>query len=228
MSDSKSRDESRHEHRQVLGDDLGEVYDGLYEEFFWLQLKWQEYMELFGSSPQRIDLLNEAAPAFFRHLQETLWRDLLLHLCRLTDPPRSNGRSNLTFAALPELVAPEVRPRVTELVEVAIGNARFARDWRNRRLAHHDLVLALEGPAAPLQSASRKSVDQALTGLHRVLSFFSEHYFSTQLLREVGGAMTGAKHLLYVLRDGVRASSERRARLEAGEYRPEDWGHDVL
>jgi hypothetical protein len=62
-------------------------------------LKWGEYVELFGTKPSRIDLRNRAAGGFFRVVQDGLWEDVLLHVARLTDAPRSGGRANLTIRA---------------------------------------------------------------------------------------------------------------------------------
>jgi hypothetical protein len=38
--------------------------------------------------------------------------------------------------------------------------------------------------------------------------------------------MGNAESLLYVLRDGLKREELRRKRLEAGEYRPEDWNRE--
>ena len=111
MSNSKAPEELRAEHRAVLGEALGGVFHELHNQFYWLQFKWQQYVELFGTSPARIDLLNEAAASFFHHLQDALWVDLLIHISRLTDPPKSRGRGNLTFAVLPDLVGEPLKLR---------------------------------------------------------------------------------------------------------------------
>jgi hypothetical protein len=49
-----------------MGDAVGQVYSALWQEVAWIHKKWTQYVELFGTSPQRINLLNDAAPAFFR------------------------------------------------------------------------------------------------------------------------------------------------------------------
>jgi hypothetical protein len=161
MTSSSSPKEVREHHRLVLGDALGSVYYELYNQFYWLQLKWQQYGELFGTSSKRIDLLNEAAPSFFHVVQDALWDDLLIHISRLTDGPKSRGRENLTFAVLPDLIEAKFQPEIRHLVDQAITSAAFARDWRNRRIAHHDLQLALGGSAEPLSHASRLAVGEA-------------------------------------------------------------------
>jgi hypothetical protein len=127
-----------------MGEDLGRFYHALSNELAWLYLKWGEYEALFGTKPSRIDLINKAAGEFFRIIQDGLWEDALLHIARLTDSPRSVGKDNLSIRGLPALIEkPELRQTVQELVDVALQKTGFARDWRNRHIAHKDLKLAL-------------------------------------------------------------------------------------
>ncbi|MDE3042969.1 MAG: hypothetical protein KGJ82_20690 [Nitrospirota bacterium] len=82
---------------RAMGSPLGELYDIISTQVTWVHLKWKEHRALFGTSQERVNFLNEAAPVFFASLQETLWDDVLLHLCRLTDPqnPLANPTSLL-------------------------------------------------------------------------------------------------------------------------------------
>ncbi|MBE0411740.1 MAG: hypothetical protein IBX69_18590, partial [Anaerolineales bacterium] len=87
-------------YRQVLGPRLGPIYHGLFIEETWLTAKWLEYKKLFAVSPERIDLLNGTSSFFFGVVQEVLWNDILLHLTRITDPPKSAGKQNLSIQQL--------------------------------------------------------------------------------------------------------------------------------
>ena len=221
--DTQSADQIKLRYRSELGGSLGELYHELENEYYWLQYKWQEYVVLFGSAPSRIDLLNQAAPAFFHHLQDVLWDDLLMHLSRLTDGATGKrGRRNLTFAALPPLLPRPLRGEVADLVAKALAAAQFARDWRNRRLAHRDLLLALGQPAEPLMPASRAAIKDALVAQHTVINRVHNHFFHTDIAQEVIEAPMGAEHLLYVLHEGVTAEAARLERLRSGSIRAED------
>src|ERR1700758_1844292 len=79
-------DERRIEYIRLMGPDLGFLCFDLREEADWLQQKWDGFRELFGSGPDRIDLLNIVASNFFFTLHRFMFEDAMLHLCRLTDP----------------------------------------------------------------------------------------------------------------------------------------------
>ena len=52
------------------------------------------YLELFGTKPERLDLLNRSAPGFFRIVQDTFLDDAFLHLSRSTEKPNFGKRKN--------------------------------------------------------------------------------------------------------------------------------------
>jgi hypothetical protein len=162
-------------------------------------------------------------------LQEELWDASLLRLARLTDAPKSVGNPNLTVQALPAMNADvQLRVEVTRLVEVAVAATAFCRDWRNRRIAHNDLKLALEQPTARLADASRLQVKTALLSLTAVLNAIAGHYYQTEIRFDVVGRIGGAEALLHVLSPGVKAQDARRKRFEDGKPLPEDFEFDDL
>ena len=87
MSRHLTADEVRQDYIATMGKELGGQFNRLYNECLWLHLKWSEYVSLYGTSPARIDLLNKSARGFFVLLDSSLWEDVLLHICRLTDDP---------------------------------------------------------------------------------------------------------------------------------------------
>jgi len=225
MASNLTADEVREEHLATMGPRLGPVYNALWNEVAWLHAKWHEYKELYGEKPARLELLNRAAGLFFRIVQDTLWEDTLLHLTRLTDPPRSAGRQNLTVSQLPVLVDDlTLREQLEALLTEAQSKTQFARDWRNRHIAHRDLAKALGAGAEPLARASRNHVDEALRALAKVLNGVNEFYLKSNLVFDVIAPMTGSVALLYVLRDGLAAREKRSERLRAGRPNPDDWG----
>jgi hypothetical protein len=212
-----------------MGQELGDLYSALWQEVAWLHAKWEEYVALFGTKESRVELLNRAAPRFARVLQDTIWEDVLLHVARLTDPPRSAGKENLTIRGLAPLVNdPATRTRVTELVDAVLVATHFCRDWRNRHLAHRDLLLALNRGAQPLKEASRLGVWTALRSIVAVLDAISVRYLDSTSMFELGPAPGGALNLLYVIDEGLNAADERESRLTNGRREPRDLAHRDL
>jgi hypothetical protein len=85
-----------------MGRELGPMYNALDHEVAWLHAKWNQYRQLYGRSPERVAFLNKVAGHFFGVVQRTLMEDILLHLARLTDRPKSN---RLTLQRLPKCVS---------------------------------------------------------------------------------------------------------------------------
>ncbi len=212
----------------AMGSELGAVYSQLWQEVAWIHRNWAHYKELFGEKSSRIELLNEVAPSFFRSVQDALFETVLLHLTRLTDPAQSLGKSNLSLRQLDSLIFDDaLKLKVNDLTFKAVESTEFARDWRNRKLAHRDLDLALGQAAKPLLPASRLAVAQALSAIVEVLNAVSSHYLdSTTIFDWHGGNDSVA--LLFAIRDGLRAKDERLRRIKAGEFRDSDLKHEGI
>ena len=213
---------------EKMGEPLGNQYSALWQEVVLLYVNWGEYVELFGTKAQRIELLNKAAPAFFRMIQDSLWETTVLHLARLTDPPTSMGnkdKQNLTIQNLPELIGDaKTKSEVAALVKVALNETEFCRDWRNRYIAHRDLNLALdEQPAVPLAEASRKQVNDALEAIARVMNAVEKYYLDGGTIYNAADRHNGAVTLLHLLVDGLKEKQAREARTLSGELSEDDF-----
>lgn len=216
--------EAKQNYISVMGEPLGALFHSLSQEVAWVYRRWHEYVELYGDKPSRVDLLNDAAPVFFWLVQDTLWEATLLHIARLTDPPSSVGKSNLTIQRLHPLVNDAtVAQRVKTLTDEVMNATAFCRDWRNRRIAHSDLSLALDKHPVPLVPASREKVNTALNAIAEVLDAVTQHYMDTTSSFDVLGYPGGAVSLLYVIDDGLRVQAERHDRLSRGEVRQDDY-----
>jgi len=216
-----SPEEVKQRYVAAMGKDLGEVFHLLWNECTWLHWKWSDYETLFGTKPERVDLLNQAAPSFFWIVQDAMWRDILLHLCRLTDPPKSCGKDTLTLRRVPDLVPLRLRPKVDLLLREILRKSEFARDWRNRLIAHTDLDHALDRRAAPIKSASRRKIKDVLEAIVEFLNYIENEYCNSESMY-LETSPGSAHMLLRVLRNGVDAEEARRERLRSGKPLPTD------
>ena len=207
-----SSDELELERMRRMGPDLGRQYHALWNEVVWLHMKWQEFETLFAHSRERLELLNRVAPHYFWQQQITMWEDVLLALARITDPPRSVGKDNLTIQGLDKLLPdPALAQEVRDLIDVAVSSCGFARDWRNRRLAHNDLDLKLDQAAVPLAPANRKDVRTALDAIGHVLGRIHSSYDPKSEIAWIPlGVHGGADALITYLQRAVEAEDQQR------------------
>jgi hypothetical protein len=182
MAESKTAQQVRDEHSERLGPTLGPRYFALYDGVVWLHAKWNQYRILFAESPERIELLNGVAGFFFRMIHEVLLENVVLHVARLIDPPQSGTKKkkdNLTLSRLKAAVeekAPELSAEISKLVGRARTEASFIKEWRDRRIAHWDLKLAMNDPVTQLPEISRESMERALAAVRAVLNEIEDHF----------------------------------------------------
>lgn len=220
---TRNSDEAKDEYVRVMGQELGTQFAALWQEVVSLHLKWGEYCELFAEKAERVTMLNRAAQVFFHLIQDMLWKELLLHIARLTDVPKTSGNKNLTIQNFLSLVAdPALRSAVQLLLKETAAKTKFCRDWRNRHIAHQDLDLTINENAKRLEMANRQFVREALgmisATMNEIQAYFNMGETWYRGITSAGGALS----LLYVIDDGLKARAEREARLVRGEWTPED------
>ncbi len=206
-----------------MGAELGELFDALHNELVWIHWRWMQHRVLFGSKPGRVDLLNESAPFFFRLVQDVFFEFTLLGISKIAGPTKSAGKPNLTVARLPGMLSdPRLAEQTSKLVDDATTACAFAKDWRNRRIAHHDLSLALNPRAEPLAHASRAKVEDALGSIRSVMNHVQSALMNSTTAYDHSPVLSEMDQVLYVLRDGLERDRERRARWDKGEWSESD------
>ncbi|WP_271672993.1 AbiU2 domain-containing protein [Bradyrhizobium sp. CCBAU 51627] len=219
---NQSATEAKQQYIKVMGEKLGTQYAALWQELAQLNITWSEFIELYGTKKSRIELMNQSAGHFFRMVQDSLWEGLVLHIARLTDRPEVLGRTNLTLHNLPVLIPDAtLKSRIEALCLEAIDKTKFARDWRNRRIAHRDLKLALGALPKPLPAVEVKHVNAALACFTEILNSIARPYLDSETSFKHSARIHGAIELLYVLDAGLARQAEHQRRLETGDHSPE-------
>ena len=160
-----------------------QVYDPLWQAVSVLHLNWKLYRQVYGTGSERIDLLNQFAPNFFRAVQDSMLDGTYLAISRLTDPPRSSGKDNLVLERL-VLTVEEDEPGLPEKLGLssALKTMRdlcgVFRKIRHKRLAHNDMERASGRRADDAGSmlASRQNVEDALAAIRSLMNAVQGHY----------------------------------------------------
>lgn len=219
----KSSEQVLQEQVQAMGEELGTLFNRLSTEVTWLRWNWRQHTVLYGAGSERVALLNQVAPFFFVVFQRMSFDDTLLGIARLTGPPRSAGRANLSVKQLPPLVLDKaLQLHVEKRVDEVVKAAGSALAWRNRRLAHRDLDLALKRPATPLPAVEHHDVENALKELGGLLNSI-QCAFKLGTTAYHSSPLNGdAESLVSTMKDGLRRQEERHAAWDRGETHSDD------
>jgi hypothetical protein len=206
-------DEMKADRIHTMGAPLGELFNYLERETVWLAGKWNDFAALYHKSQDQIDLLNATAPSFFGQIQGIMWEDAILHLCRLLDPPQSAGKDNLTFRRLPPLIGDAaLRTSVESTIDLALTHGQFARDWRNRRLAHCELPPLQGQPAKAVPRVMFAEMESSVDAVCYTLRIIYRHYYpncDTEYRRPLD-ALGGVNALTSMLDKALAAAKQPR------------------
>jgi hypothetical protein len=163
---------------EQLPEEIRDVFMWLCQDVASLQQKWDFWLELFGKS-QNTNLLSELAPASFNVILETLQNDVTMAICRLSDPPKSMGQENLSFATLVKNGA-EIEG-VEDLVAEFQRMCEPVRQRRNKRVSHRDLNSVINPSENPLPGISKEQIDMIVKKAADILNFILQHYENAEL-----------------------------------------------
>lgn len=162
----------------LIPSDIHRVYEPLFHDVCHLHRKWKLFCDLYAAGEKVIELLNESAPGFFRICQDSLRDDILLGICRLTDQKQTFGKDNLTLdslvASIDTAEYSELRKTLERLFSDARLKSTFARDQRNKRIAHTDLFTKLE--VSILSVSTKKHIEEALQSIRDVMNAVELHF----------------------------------------------------
>jgi len=218
--------------QEVLGRGYGKAFRHSCDQLWNTTSNWDRYEALFGSK-ERVSLLNESSGLFWATIQGMLHEHVLLGLCRLTDPAVQGRFRNLSVQSLFDRDPTDDKQGLSERVANAVEATRFARSWRDKRIAHSDWDQAT-GSVVAIEPSTGAKISAAILAIHNVLRWIQGRYFDGDMsIPDLGDADANL-----VLADLARARTmrrEERADFEAKryerllnkryEYPSEDYGH---
>ncbi|MCB9996541.1 MAG: hypothetical protein H6869_08915 [Rhodospirillales bacterium] len=152
------------------------LFEALTNEAMQLHIKWHQYLELFDTDDERIDLMNKVSPRFFRIVQEALGHDIILCLARLTD---RRLKDTVTIYRLPKEIQNEnLRTKIQNLINDNEKYFEFCKTWRDNYLAHANLELHTQNDPFEkfLPQADRNTIGDALKAITDILKACEENF----------------------------------------------------
>ena len=192
----------------MFPDEIADVFEELKTEVTWLHGRWIIYRQLYAESERRIDLLNESASTFFFILQDVLIGEIQVSLSKLTDPPRSGSHENLSLELLQQRLEStsntELALSTRQTLNALQHNCEPFRQWRNKKLAHLDLLTAMEASPNPLPGTSRQMIEDSLELVREYLNSIERSYCASETGYEHFIMQSDGDHLVALLRNGLR------------------------
>jgi hypothetical protein len=152
---------------------FGPEYAKLHDEVAELHWLWKNYCKMFVDSKTDFELLNSYMPGFLALTYNSTVRCAIAAICKLTDPPKSLGKTNLSFKHLRGVVKPMANTKQLAALDADIkalySEADKLRDYRNKKLIHLDLHTALT-QAKLLPKNIRETINKVLTLLAKILN----------------------------------------------------------
>lgn len=192
-----------------MDDELKEAFEKIRNELVHLHRRWILYVQLFGTNPHRIDIINKTAPDVLVEFQWLTIDHLILALSKLTDPEKTCGKLNLSFnylirktEELGNTNLAEALKHVLSKLETAVEKFRLIR---NKRIAHNDLVVAIGSNESPLPGVSRAEITAALKLAGYFLNLVELDYRNSQTIYDMTSLSlkSDARALLIWLQKGL-------------------------
>jgi hypothetical protein len=162
---------------------MKDIYRYLRNEIFWIHARWLVFCQVFRKNTKRIDLLNETASTFFLMTYDAFLNDIILALCRLTDPPEiQKKKTTIGNMSLEQLILKLDTATDSSLIDELkrihdrlIAKCKYIRDRRHKLIAHRDLDVALKLINKP-KGTKRSEIDDILKDVREFMNVFQNHF----------------------------------------------------
>lgn len=215
MAQDKSAEDVKAEIVAAFPPGTGELFYELLNNVANLHLIWKDYRILYGTSQERIELLNWAAGEFFGLLDDVIRHDVVMRIARLTDPARSMGHDNVSLERIVDGLNQHVEPSFVKELRVKLQELRTycepIRQLRNRFLAHEDMASALKYHPDPLPGISRAFIEGALKQTRDIMGHMEQKFLGSPTSHEYIISFANAERLVFVL-ESAREHAKRRNR----------------
>ena len=162
---------------------------------------------------------------FFFIIQDVLFDEIQVSLSKLTDPAKTGKHENLSLENLQnhlELYGNSVlAQRNRTILDTLQAQSTPFREWRNKQLAHLDLLTSMKSSSNPLPDISREMIEKALFTLRKYLNEIELYYNDAEFGYENFNMDSDGEALLATLKAGLRYEEL----LQERKISWDDWQH---
>ena len=221
----RDAEQIRADYKAQLGEDFGEKLYFIENAFINAIAQWTICKGLFGHSKERVDVMNRVSGTVAFYISKTMYEATLLAFCRLGDPAKTRANKNLTLKSLGQFLEGDTQDEYEHSLIKVDKSLEFARDLRNKMIAHADDAVALGN--VELQGATAERFDAVIETISCSLNVINQKLRdTTTLYEEFIGDAKDERVFLRALYLGQKAWEERQATLmgllEAGHLEEYD------
>jgi hypothetical protein len=193
-------EESLRRDKETLGDDLGELYNVLKNVMLFIQTKMQMYDMLYNSE-SKVSLLNDFSSEFFGKLQDILFDDIIISICKLFSKPETSSKKNLCFGCLPEMIQDkDLKEKIVKVIEEC--NEKIKNSTKTRRdkyIAHFDYDFFLEKIDYDI-SVKWEDVKIISDKMWLIVNIIENYYYNASCISKVYSQNLGIEMLFQKIR----------------------------
>jgi len=194
--------------KQKMPKDLQDVFEPLKNELIWIHAKWNITQQLFDHSKERLELLTRIAPSFFRIMDFTYRDDLFISICRLTDQTKQLSLNRL-IKILKNHINHQKYTDLNALMDGINEKAIPLTEWRNRKIAHKELVKNIEKGPDPLPEVTRNSINELLADMRKLMDEVEVHYTDSSTAYEHVVLRGDGNKMAYILSEYEKFRTEK-------------------
>jgi|SRR5271157_1864620 len=192
-----------------LPDNIREIFMWLCQDVASLRTKWRFYLELFGTN-ENAELLSELARASFQIIEESLRNDMTMAIYRLSDPPQSMRKDNLSLPALFQQM--DELDNAPILLNDFLVACEAVRQYRNKRIGHNDLNTTIKPQDNPLPGIGREDIDRIVQLAEQILNTVYQRFDNGELFFDIV-QMGGGDELTFWLKNAKEYATIKKKRI---------------
>ena len=178
--------------------DLQDLFEPLKNQLIWVHAKWNISQQLFDHSKERLELLSRIAPSFFRIMDFVYRDDLFISICRLTDQTKQQSLNRL-IKILKNHMNHQKYTDLTAIMANINQKTVPLTEWRNRKIAHSELVMNIKKGPDPLPEVTRNSINEVLEDMRKLMDEVEVYFTGNSTAYEYVALQGDGNNIAYIL-----------------------------